>query len=185
MLSQGFHLRALFSVLTFLSFVILLLTGVGLFIAPPHDHAADWLSWSWMGMDQDVFSELHIMFGLLFFASAIVHIFYNFKSLLNCFKKSKSGTSLPAEAMIATVLSLMLNYWNTDWTSGPAYVIEWGEKIQGSWAVGYPEAPIPNTESLTIEQLANLIEAEQASGNSLLSERGFATTLVSTEQSHG
>lgn len=79
-------------------------------------------------MDQDVFSELHIMFGLLFFASAIVHIFYNFKSLLNCFKKSKSGTSLPAEAMIATVLPLMLNYWNTDRTSGPAHVIEWGEK---------------------------------------------------------
>lgn len=156
---QGFRMRALFSVLTFISFVVLLLTGVGLFVAP-HDHVADWLSWTWMGMDQDVFAELHITFGLAFLISALAHIFYNIKPLVTYLKKPVEKKSLLTETSIAVFLSIALMVGTLAGLPGPAHVIELGEKLQATWAVGYPEAPIPNAESLTVEQLGRLLDID-------------------------
>ena len=162
MRTQTFRLRALFSALLFISVIVLLLTGVGLFVSP-HDHAADWLSWSWMGMDQDVFSELHITFGLLFFISSLMHIIYNFKLLLSQLKKPIKGMPLLNETLVASLLALALMVGTLAGLPGPVHVIELGERVQESWAIGYPEAPIPNTESLTVEQLARLIETDAGS----------------------
>lgn len=156
---QTFRMRALFSVLTFISFIVLLLTGIGLFVAP-HDHVADWLSWTWMGMDQDVFAELHITFGLAFFISALAHMFYNIKPLVSYLNKPVEKKSLLTETSIAVLFSVVLMVGTLAGFPGPAHVIEFGEKLQASWAVGYPEAPIANAESLTIEQLGRLLDID-------------------------
>lgn len=161
MRTKGFRMRALISVFTFISFVILLLTGAELYVAP-HDHAIDWLSWTFLGMDQDIFTELHIIFGLLFLVTSLVHIGYNFKPLLNYFKKPGSGMNFFTEVMVASILSFLIIIGTLAGLPGPANILELGERVQESWTASYPEAPIPNTESLTIRQLALLLEVDAA-----------------------
>lgn len=156
---KGFRTRAFVSVLTFISFIVLLLTGVELFMAP-HDHTADWLAWSIVGIDQDIFSELHIIFGLLFLASSFVHILYNLKPLISYLKRPVKSGGIFNEVIVASVLSLVITIGTLAGIPGPANVIELGERLQNSWAVGYPKAPIPNTESLTIKQLSLLLQIE-------------------------
>jgi len=159
MRTKGFRMRALISVFTLISFVILLLTGAELYVAP-HDHAIDWLWWTFLGIDQDVFTELHIIFGLLFLVTSLAHIGYNIKPLLNYFKKPENGLNFFTEAVVASILSLLIALGTLAGLPGPANILELGEQVQESWTVSYPEAPIPNTESLTIRQLALLLEVD-------------------------
>jgi|GEM_PF-2922821 len=159
MRTKGFRMRALISVFTLISFVILLLTGAELYVAP-HDHAIDWLWWTFLGIDQDVFTELHIIFGLLFLVTSLAHIGYNIKPLLNYFKKPENGLNFFTEAVVASILSLLIALGTLAGLPGPANILELGEQVQESWTVSYPEAPIPNTESLTIRQLTLLLEVD-------------------------
>ncbi|NDV28796.1 DUF4405 domain-containing protein [Desulfovibrio sp. JC010] len=156
---KNFKFRSFISVLTFISFIILMLTGLELFVAP-HDHTTDWLSWSFYGISQDIFAELHIIFGLLFLLTSLIHIAYNLKPLLSYLKKPARSNGLLSEALVALIVSIVITVGTVAGMPGPANIIELGERFQKSWAIGYPEAPMPNTESLSIEQLGLLLQVD-------------------------
>ncbi|MGL1862672.1 MAG: DUF4405 domain-containing protein [Pseudodesulfovibrio sp.] len=105
MSNQTFRMRALFSVLALLSLIVLFLTGVVEFIAP-HHHTAGGISG--MGTAQDMFSDIHAVFGLLFLICSSIHIAFNYKQLLNYLRRSATGKPFSSEVAVAGFLSLIL-----------------------------------------------------------------------------
>lgn len=82
---QRFALRAMTSVLITCSFLLLLVSGVVLFLAPP-GRIANWNGWTVLGMGKHDWGGLHTWFALIFLAAAVLHVYYNWRVLMAYFK---------------------------------------------------------------------------------------------------
>lgn len=79
------RLRAFTSVLMALTCLALVASGVVLFIAPA-GRTANWGDWRALGLTKRDWIELHIWFSVIFLLAAGLHLFFNFRPLLNYFK---------------------------------------------------------------------------------------------------
>jgi hypothetical protein len=77
------------SVVALLSFAVLAVSGFVLWMAPP-GRIANWGNWSVLGLDKSEWAGLHIWFALVFATTAIVHLVFNWRPLLGCFKNRLS-----------------------------------------------------------------------------------------------
>lgn len=82
---QRFALRAMTSVLITCSSVMLLFSGIVLFLAPP-GRIANWNGWNVLGIGKHDWGGLHVWFAVLFLAAAVLHVFYNWRVLVAYFK---------------------------------------------------------------------------------------------------
>lgn len=64
------------SVLIAASFLVLVLSGVLLFVSPP-GRIANWTNWTILGLRKHDWIGLHIWFSVLFLLVAIVHLVFN------------------------------------------------------------------------------------------------------------
>jgi len=68
--------RAFVSLLSLVSFILLGLTGIILYIQP-HGRVAYWTKWSFLGLEKDQWGNIHIFSGLLFLMAGGFHFYYN------------------------------------------------------------------------------------------------------------
>ncbi len=77
--------RAIISLLLFITFIIVLLTGIGLYIAPP-----GWFvksnGWKFLGLGKTPLEMLHTYVGFAMSGLIVIHIVLNFKLWLNEWK---------------------------------------------------------------------------------------------------
>ncbi len=73
--------RAIISLLLFITFIIVLFTGIGLYVAPP-----GWFvktnGWSFFGFSKDFLETVHTYVGFVMSGLIVIHIFLNFKMWL-------------------------------------------------------------------------------------------------------
>jgi hypothetical protein len=74
-------MRKITSLTALLSFILMLVTSVILYIVP-QGRVAYWADWSLMGLDKTQWGDVHINMGLLFLLSIGLHIYYNWKAIL-------------------------------------------------------------------------------------------------------
>ncbi|MGD9330179.1 MAG: DUF4405 domain-containing protein [Desulfobacterales bacterium] len=74
-------LRKITSLTALLSFVLMLVTSIILYIVP-QGRVAYWADWSLLGLDKTQWGDIHINMGLLFLLSIGLHIYYNWKTVL-------------------------------------------------------------------------------------------------------
>ena len=75
------NLRKTTSLTALLSFVLLLVTSIILYIVP-QGRVAYWADWTLMSLDKTQWGDIHINMGLLFLLSIGLHIYYNWKIIL-------------------------------------------------------------------------------------------------------
>lgn len=83
--SRRFALRAMTSVLIGCSSLVLLFSGVVLFLAPP-GRIANWNGWNIAGIGKHDWSGLHVWFAVIFLVASVLHIYYNWRVLMAYFK---------------------------------------------------------------------------------------------------
>jgi len=74
-------IRAVVSLLLVVLFVIVLLTGIGLYLAPS-DRIAKEIDWNFLGMSKWKLENLHTLSGFIMSLLLIVHLILNYKLLL-------------------------------------------------------------------------------------------------------
>jgi hypothetical protein len=84
-----FQWRAWVSVVALLSFAVLAASGFVLWLAPP-GRIANWGNWTIFGLRKTDWANLHIWFAIMFVLTAIVHLVFNWRSLLGYFKNRLS-----------------------------------------------------------------------------------------------
>ncbi len=158
----SFNWRGFTSITTALSFLGLAFTGMVLFFVPP-GRIANWTGWTYAGLTKHQWTGLHVWFSILFVAICVVHIFFNWKCLLNYFKdKTHQHFALRWEWVASAGLCILLLV-GTIRDFGPfASVLAWQESIKTSYDRLPEQAPIPHAELLTLSELAKKVEGVDA-----------------------
>jgi len=75
-------IRAILSSLILITFIIVLLTGIGLYLSPS-GRATKEISWDFFGFDKWQLENMHTLFGFIMSALVIIHLIINYKMFLN------------------------------------------------------------------------------------------------------
>lgn len=77
--------RRIISLTAMVSFMVLILTAIVLFIQP-HGRVAYWVDWRLWGLSKTQWDSTHIHAGILFLISIVLHLYYNWRSILSYLK---------------------------------------------------------------------------------------------------
>ncbi|MHB2155920.1 DUF4405 domain-containing protein [Calditrichota bacterium GD2] len=153
-----FSWRAFVSLYITWSALILLVSGVILYIAPA-GRIAKWTHISLLGLEKEEWQAIHTIFSFLFVIAAGFHLFYNWKPFISYLKdKFKQAFALRKELYATTILTIaifVLTLWNVPPFST---IMDIGEYFTESWESKQNEPPIPHAEELTIEELAKTVQ---------------------------
>jgi len=171
--SEKFKFRAFLGVYMGISAIVMTVSGIILYIAPP-GRIAHWSYWAMLGFTKTEWQHIHTIFTFIFVIAGIWHIYYNWKPLMNYLRrKSKEAAKIRQEMVVATIFSLLV-FAGTYWYVFPfSTVLDFGEEITDSWSNEENEPPIPHAEELTVGEFARVKNIPVQRFQHLLEQGGF------------
>ncbi len=159
-------LRRLTSLMILFIGVILVISGVILFIMP-HGRVAYWTDWRFLGLNKDQWSLLHVIFSIIFILLFALHTFFNIKPLIHYFNKSKKELLL--SFLIITFLTV-----GSIFTFFPFNAVKnFEEKVKNSWIDNKIAPKIPHGELMTLKKLSKRIGIKPNIALKRLNENGI------------
>ena len=93
---------------TAIAFIVDLISGIILYIAPP-GRVANWTNWQVWGLSKDQWGAIHTIFGYVLLFIIAVHIYYNWKMLWNfIWSKIRKALNLRKELVGAALICLIV-----------------------------------------------------------------------------
>lgn len=100
--------RKTISLTSFLSFIILAVTSVVLYIQP-HGRVAYWADWSLWGLSKTQWGDIHLTVGVLFLLCGIIHLWLNWKPVTAYMKNAARELVVFTRPMVyATLLTVFV-----------------------------------------------------------------------------
>jgi len=156
--SRKFSWRAFASVLTGMSLLGMVFTGVILFVVPP-GRIANWTGWTIMGLTKHQWIALHDWFSIIFIVAAVLHTWLNWKPLVSYFKDKLSKTfTFRPEWMLSLVVCTVVCVGTICDVAPFSSLLEWNESIKQGYDTPARQAPIPHTELMTLTEVAEKVE---------------------------
>ena len=177
-MKNKFSWRAFISFALTYIMVILLLSGIMLYVSPPGRYA-HWVNWTLWGFSKEGWQGIHIIFSLGFILLSILHLLWiNWKTFVSYLKsKSSSGFNKKRELITSTLLIFVL-FFGTIYGMPPfKNILDLGEYLTDSWEQIEEEPPIPHAELLTLTELAeqlNLSSVDKITRKLTLHELKFS-----------
>lgn len=180
--------RGVIDVLLAVTFVVELLTGIGLYLAPS-GRIAETIGWTFLGFDKEALDLIHAYFGFAMAVLVMVHLLIGFNSILvmlkSGFRKSKLKT---IAAIFVPLILLIAGYPVFAWYSG-------GEKASNadveytSGVTGDVYITGTMMKYYTVQQLADEFNVEVTDLIEKLNENGIEAspedTLAEIEYKYG
>ncbi len=154
-MKNKFSWRAFISFGLTYSFVVIFVTGIILYVAPPGRYA-HWVNWKILGLLKEEWQAIHTIFSFSFVILSVFHLFtINWKAFLSYLKtKKEKGLHKKREFYISSILVLLF-FVGTIFSVPPFnYVMDLSETLTESWEKEEEIAPIPHAELLTLVELA-------------------------------
>ncbi len=158
-MKKSFSWRVFTSFGLFLSFFMLLVSGVMLYIFPARSPG---VIWELGGLTKPAWQDQHIIFGFAFSLLSLGHLFLvNWHAFLSYLKtKTSQGMQRPGELLTIVMLSLFVGFGTFFGIQPFSAILEFGKHISNSWEPKQKEAPRPVVEQLTLAEVAGLSEQE-------------------------
>jgi len=174
-----FSWRAFTSLYITFSFIIMIISGVILYIAPP-GRIAKWTYIPILGLEKDQWQALHTIFTFLFIIANGFHLYFNWNSFISYLKdKKKQVFHIRKELFSALLFTLGIFYLvllNVQPFKG---IVDFGETKKLSWSNDSVEPPIPHAEEMTISELAKTINTDPEQLLSHLDNHGISAEKYS------
>ncbi|ACD89528.1 conserved hypothetical protein [Chlorobium limicola DSM 245] len=154
-MKKSFSWRIFISFGLLLAFLMLLVSGVILYISPP-GRVANWTDWRMLGLTKTAWANQHSIFGFAFALLSIFHLFViNWKAFFSYLKaKSAIGLKSPVELFGSILLALLFGF-GTYFSIQPfSAVIDFGDNVSASWEQRDKQPPVPHAEIMTLVELA-------------------------------
>ena len=167
--------RPFVSLLTTFSFIIATISGIVLYVSP-QGRIAFWQNWTVLGIGKAEWSSLHTLACFLFATTSLVHLAFNWRSLLR-YLRSRVGESLGYRrelggAITVTVLFVVSALYGLPPLNG---VVTFGEQMKASWAKGADnEPPFPHAELLTLKGLTTRQGIDTGAAMNCLQRQGIS-----------
>jgi len=176
-----FAWRALTSTLIATAFLVLVITGIVLFVSPP-GRVANWTNWRILGLRKHEWTAVHVCFSLLFVVTTAAHLFFNWRPLLNYFKDRLTRQLSFRKEWAAAVLICAGIFAGTCGGVAPfSSLMAFNERVKESWEKPAERAPIPHAELLTLSELAANAGVDLTTASNRLGSqgvKGFAAEMV-------
>lgn len=171
------HLRGFISLLTALSFLIMTVSGVILFITP-QGRVAYWLDWTFMGISKGQWGDMHITTSLLFAVAGLWHTWLNWKALLSYFRdKVNKALALKKELAIAALITIFCTVGGIYKTPPLSYVLDFNEYFKESWIKTPEDEPVINhAELLPLKNFLQKVNIELEPALAELQRQGIQVT---------
>lgn len=155
---KQFHFKSFTSFIVLLSFLLMTISGVILYFAPP-GRVAHWSVWKFWALTKEQWQAQHTIFSLLFVIFSALHIYYNWSVLINYIKKkAQKGLNRKKEIVWATVLTILVAVLTHVNVPPFSTIMNWGEKLSESWSSSETEPPIPHAELMSLDELSDAID---------------------------
>lgn len=174
-MKKKFYWRSYVSISLLLSFLVIAVSGVILYIAPP-GRVARWISWMLMGFNREQWEDLHTLFSYLFILFGILHLFLFNWNLFFSYLRSRITKKLNRKREILwACLTFALIAVFTLAKLPPVYsIMDFGNKVSSGWADRRGAPPVPHAEEMTIDEISTeLLDTESAAVVGKLRELGY------------
>lgn len=166
-------IRKITSLTATLSFLLIVLTSVILYIVP-QGRVAYWADWTLWGLTKTDWGNIHINLGLLFLISLFVHIYFNWKPLVNYLKdKAKKMKVFTPE--FNTALGMTIVFVAGTYFMMPPFnwVMTLNDHFKDSGAIKYGEPPYGHAELSSLKTFATKMDLDLDQSMALLDQAGY------------
>lgn len=151
---KTFHGRGLTSFVVLETFLLLLITGIVLYITP-QGRVARWSDWRVLGLSKEQWSGIHMAIAAIFIVASVFHIYFNWRVLISYFKKKlQRGFHLKIEFAVATALTVLAVATTLYEVPPFGTLIAWNDDIKVYWEARSAPAPYPHAEDSTLAEFA-------------------------------
>jgi len=166
-------LRRIVSLTSFLVFLLLLITGVVLFIVP-QGRVAYWSEWRLWGLGKEDWAAVHILTSLLFLIAGITHVVLNVKPLLSYLRnRARQVRILTPEFAIALSLTTLFVVGAIFKLPPLRWVMDLNTYAKDSAAETLGEPPYGHAELSSLATFAQRLNMDLGKAKSLLADRGI------------
>ena len=156
MIMQGkkFNWRGWTTFVTAISFVVDLISGIILYVAPT-GRVANWTNWAVWGLNKEQWGAIHTIFGYVLLFIIALHIYYNWKMLWNfIWSKIRRAMNLRKEMVGATLICLFIFIGTLVEMPPFSSTMELGAFFKNSWEENEADTPVAHGELLSLEEFA-------------------------------
>lgn len=169
---RPFRWKAFISLYIVFSFLVLGLSGLVLFVAPP-GRIANWSIWRLVLLSKAQWQAVHTIFAFVFIVAASFHLYFNWKVLMAYLRsKLDAGFRMKREVGAASTVGILLLALTIGGVPPFSSVMEAGDDIKNAWAGAAKEPPIPHAEELTVQKLAETAKVPVAEARDNLEKHG-------------
>lgn len=171
---RPFNMRGFTSLLLTLSFMVMVFSGVMLFLTP-RGRVANWTDWTLLGLGKHQWGAVHIVNSLCFVGVAALHLYLNWSLFVSYLKKrAVAGLHMKRELAVATVVCVLLLAGTIASVPPFSSLVALQEDIKNYWEVRTAQAPVAHAEDLTLAEFSDQINLPLNDLMGTLREEGFA-----------
>ncbi|MCK5515497.1 MAG: DUF4405 domain-containing protein [Desulfobulbaceae bacterium] len=167
------NIRKVTSMTMFISFILLVLTSIILYIVP-QGRVAYWADWHLWGMSKTEWANQHINLGFLFLFAGLLHIYYNWRPITAYMKnKARELKVFTPSFNVAMLLTLVVGFGTYFEIPPMSSVIKLGDVIKDSAAAKYGEPPYGHAELSSLKLFSKKQELDLDQALELLNKAGI------------
>ncbi len=175
-----FFLRRFITFHVVISFLVMIITGLVLYVTPP-GRVAHWTNWTLLGLSKGQWQSIHTIVTFIFIAAASLHLYYNWRVLMAYIKtKMHSGIKSRRELSAALLVNAIIITGTLYYLPPFSTVMDFGEQLSASWEENTPRAPVSRAERLSIAELAGTVRIPVDTLLSRISALGVEGVLAET-----
>lgn len=174
----GFNWRATVSLLVASGFLVMAITGIMLYVAPP-GRVANWTDWTLLWLTKDQWAAVHISSSLVFVLAGLMHLVMNRKPFFNYLHTRFHGHEMPRAEGVVAVVAVVALVWGTLANVPPiSFLLDLNERAKLMWSTGVDaEPPFGHAEEVSLANLASRDRFDAAAALGALEAEGLEVAM--------
>ncbi|MDZ7582969.1 MAG: DUF4405 domain-containing protein [Deltaproteobacteria bacterium] len=166
-------MRKATSLTALISFLLLVLNSIVLYIAP-HGRITYWADWRFWGLTKTEWGNQHVIIGLLFLLAIFLHTYYNWNPIVAYLKnKARKVRIFTREFNIALLLVIVCTIGAYAEMAPFRWVLTFSESIKDAAAQKYGEPPYGRAEISSLKDFADKMSLDLADSLTRLQNAGI------------
>jgi hypothetical protein len=168
-----FILRKFISFSVLVSFIILAVSGVMMYLRP-EGSIARWSGWKLLGLDKRAWEGVHIGLALTFAILALVHVILNWRLLASYLRRRIRKSVLPGKELAAAVLFVIAVLGLSLAQGRPlSNLMSWRATIKNGRNIVETAPPALDADKLPLSEIARLLNVETGDIVRTMTGQGF------------
>jgi predicted HTH domain antitoxin len=169
---KQFKIRPFTAMMMLWSFILETISGIVLYVVPP-GRVANWTNWKLWGLTKHGWGAVHTILGYVFLIFALLHIYFNWKSILSYIKrKIRGGLRMRTEMTVSLVVTLLITGLTIASIPPFSSIMDLGELLRNSWEDNRSQPFVAHAELLTLHEFTRLVDIPLDEALRILQEKG-------------